>query len=122
MSDTVYRTGLEGVVAGENAITYDLGPKLDAYRRNGVQEYLVWRVLDEEVDRFVLAEGEYGPLAPNESGVLKSRVFPGLWLNGPALLAGDLASVVQTLQAGIASPEHQQFAAELRGRIESSSS
>ena len=36
-----------------SSVSYDLGTKLNAYRRNGVREYVVWRVLDRQLDWFV---------------------------------------------------------------------
>jgi hypothetical protein len=96
-----------------SSASYDLHDKLRAYRRNGVQEYIVWRVLDGELDWLVLREGTYVRLAPDDAGALRSEVFPGLWLAGPALLAGDLAAVLTTLQEGLASPEHAAFLARL---------
>ena len=94
--------------------SYDLHEKLRAYRRNGVQEYLVWRVYNREFDWFRLNEGEYIQLAPNADGVICSEVFPGLWLDKAALLAGDLAKVLAVLQLGLATPEHQAFVEQLR--------
>jgi hypothetical protein len=38
-----------------------------------------------------------------------SQVFPGLWLDKTALLAGNLAEVLEVLQEGLASGEHQDF-------------
>ncbi|GAB4306168.1 MAG: Uma2 family endonuclease [Oscillatoriaceae cyanobacterium] len=87
----------------------DLGDKKRVYRRNGVQEYLVWQIFDQKLDWFYLEEGVYQSLSPNEQGILCSRVFPGLWLNGTELLQNNLAAVLKTLQAGLASPEHQAF-------------
>jgi Uma2 family endonuclease len=52
ISDDDYIEGapeLIGEIAASSA-SFDLGVKLDAYRRNGVCEYVVWRVLDREVD------------------------------------------------------------------------
>src|SRR5438477_2413168 len=72
-----------------SSASYDLHDKLHAYRRNGVQEYLVWRVRDQQIDWFVLTEGEYLPAIPDESGVIHSQVFPGLRLAVSALLADD---------------------------------
>lgn len=92
-----------------SSVSYDLNAKLNAYRRNGVREYLVHRVYDGEFDWFILREGQYDRLAPDADGVLRSREFPGLWLKPDAMLAGDLAQVLQVLQAGLASPEHQAF-------------
>jgi len=92
----------------------DLHDKLHAYRRNGVQEYVVWRVLDRQIDWFVLADGEYRPLPSDASGVLESRVFPGLRLAVDALLQGDTARVLVELQNGLKTPRHATFAGRLR--------
>lgn len=98
-----------------SSASYDLHDKLRVYRRNGVHEYLVWRVLDGAIDWFSLEEGDYEPLPATEDGVVRSRVFPGLWLAVPALLQGDLAAV---LQQGLQSSAHAAFAAELAARIQ----
>ncbi|UCJ13391.1 MAG: Uma2 family endonuclease [Phormidium sp. PBR-2020] len=87
----------------------DLGDKKRVYRRNGVQEYLVWQIFDEKLDWFYLEEGVYQSLTPDDEGILRSRVFPGLWLNRPQLLQNNLAAVLNTLQAGLQSSEHQAF-------------
>ncbi len=102
-------------VAASN-VSIDLGPKMTAYRRNGVREYLVWRVLDRAVDWFVLRGSQYDRLAPDAAGVYRSEIFPGLWLDAAALLAGDLPRVHQVLQQGLAAPDHAQFGAALQQR------
>ena len=86
--------------------------KLNAYRRNGVNEYIVWRVLDREIDWFILRGGKYerGALA---DGICKSEIFPGLWLDPAALLSGDLARVLRVLQEGITTREHKDFVTNL---------
>lgn len=86
-----------------STVSIDLHKKLNVYRRNGVQEYLVWRVDDGEFDWFRLIEGEYTQLEPNPEGILCSESFPGLWLNKAALLAGNLAKVLEILQQGLQS-------------------
>jgi len=91
------------VEVAASIVSYDLHVKLNAYRRNGVREYVVWRVLDGEIDWFVLREGAYERLSPDAAGVYRSEVFPGLWLDVAAMIRGDRAAVVQTLQAGLAS-------------------
>lgn len=96
-----------------SSTSYDLHDKLKVYRRNGVQEYLVWRVLDGAIDWFAFDEGEYIGLPMAEDGIVRSRVFPGLWLAVPALLQGDLAAVMAALQEGLRSPEHGEFAGRL---------
>ena len=100
-------------VASSSA-SYDLHAKLRVYRRNGVREYIVWRVLDKEIDWFVLRTGQYERLPLDAEGLYRSEVFPGLWLDPAALLRGDLATVLAVVQRGLASPEHAAFAARLR--------
>jgi hypothetical protein len=74
-----------------------------------VKEYLVWRVYDRAVDWFLWEAGAYVDLAADDDGISRSRTFPGLWLDRPALLASDMPQVLARLQRGIASPEHQAF-------------
>ncbi|HIE30198.1 TPA: Uma2 family endonuclease [Candidatus Poribacteria bacterium] len=99
-------------VAGTSA-AYDLHDKLKVYRRNGVKEYIVWQTYDERLDWFRLHEGEYLSLTPDESGVVRSEIFPGLRLAVEALLEGDLAKVLSELQKGLDSPEHAAFVERL---------
>jgi Uma2 family endonuclease len=97
-----------------SSVSIDLHTKFRIYQRSGVREYLVWRVLDQAVDWFVLRAGQYEQLVPDTRGVLRSEVFPGLWLDTAALLRGDIAAVLATVQHGLASPEHGAFVLRLR--------
>ena len=117
-SEDDYVDGAPELVAEVTAstVSIDLHDKMNAYRRNGVREYVVWRVRDEEVDWFVWREGCYERLSPDPAGIYRREVFPGLWLDVPALLRGDLAGVLALLQQGIASPEHGAFVAQLEQR------
>ena len=99
---------LVGEVAA-SSVSYDLHAKLNVYRRNGVREYIVWRTQDREIDYFILREGAYDRLISAADGVIRSEVFPGLWLNSNALLAGDLGAVARTVQDGTASADHAAF-------------
>jgi len=103
ISEDDYVEGAPELVAeiASSSVSYDLGKKLNSYRRNGVREYIVWRVLDREVDWFVLHEGRYEPLPPAADGLLRSTVFPGLWLDPAALIRGDLATVLAVVQQGL---------------------
>lgn len=83
-----------------SSASYDLHSKKQVYCRNGVQEYLVWRVLDQALDWFVLSNGDYVPLLADADGILRSQIFPGLWLAETDLLSGNLARVVSVLQLG----------------------
>ncbi|MCL4265224.1 MAG: Uma2 family endonuclease [Anaerolineae bacterium] len=85
-----------------SSASIDLHDKKRVYRRQGVREYVVWQIYDGRVAWFYLDEGEYKELAANEAGIIRSPVFPGLWLAVNALLAGDLATVLSACQQGIA--------------------
>jgi len=92
-----------------SSASYDLHQKLNAYRRNGVREYLVWRTIDTAIDWFVLRGGRYDHLTADRDGVLRSEVFPGLWLDTRALLGGDLRQVRTILEDGLSGPAHAAF-------------
>jgi len=92
---------------------YDRKVKLPIYRKAGVREYILWRVDDEELDWYVLRQGEYERLVADVNGIIRSETFPGLWLNLAAMIRGDAAAVLQCLQKGIDSPEHISFVASL---------
>ncbi|MFN5955178.1 MAG: Uma2 family endonuclease [Dolichospermum sp.] len=96
-----------------SSVSYDLHEKLKVYRRNQVQEYLIWRVYDHQFDWFRLQQGEYIQLQANADNIICSQVFPGLWLDKMALLGGDLGKVLSVLQQGLASPEHEDFISRL---------
>jgi hypothetical protein len=93
--------------------TRDLGSKLRLYERSGVPEYLAAILKEQQIAWFELVEGHYRKISPDQHGILRSRVFPGLWLNEPALWARDFAAVLATLQRGMASPEYAAFGARL---------
>ena len=108
----------EGYIAGSpdlvgeisaSSASYDLHTKRTVYRRNQVREYIVWRVLDEAIDWFVLRGSQYDKLVPDSAGIIRSEVFPGLWLDVPALLQGDMAKVIAVVQQGLATKEHAAF-------------
>ncbi len=104
------------VEIASTSASYDLHAKREAYRRNGVREYLVWRTRDAALDWWTLRDGQFEPIAPDADGLRRSIAFPGLWLDSKALLGGDLAGVVATGQRGIAAAEHAGFVAELARR------
>ena len=96
-----------------SSVSIDRNAKLRAYQRNGVQEYVLWRVEDGAIDWFRLHGGQYEPL-PASGGILRSGMFPGLWLDPAALIAADMPRVFAVLQQGLASPEHAAFVTALQ--------
>ena len=116
------RVGVDGYLEGApeliaevaaSSASYDLHDKLEVYRDNGVQEYVVWRVLDREVDWFELREGRYERLVPDPDGLVRSRVFPGLWLDVAALLRADLVALRAAIDRGVLEPAHAAFVRRL---------
>jgi Uma2 family endonuclease len=99
-----------------SSASYDLHEKKKVYRRNGVQEYVVWTVYDEELQWFQLLDGEYQQLVADEDGLIRSQVFPGLHLDVEALLTGDLAAVLAAVSAGVETEAHAVFVENLRSR------
>ena len=99
-----------------SSASYDLREKLLVYQRNGVREYLVWRVPDRRLDWFELATGAYRARAADAASVVRSAVFPGLWLNVGAILRRDHPAVLRILHEGLADPSHAAFLNELRTR------
>jgi Uma2 family endonuclease len=97
-----------------SSVSYDLGKKLNVYRRNGVREYVVWRVLDRKVDWFVNLGGRFELMTPAADGILRSTIFPGLWIEPAALVRGDQAIVKAALQQGLRSPDHAAFVARIQ--------
>ena len=115
-TDDKYIEGAPELIAeiAASSVNYDLHDKLKAYRRNGVHEYIVWRTWDRALDWFKLQQGEFVKQTPDEQGWIKSTVFPGLWLDVAALLAGESKRVLSVLQLGIDSPEHEAFVEKLQ--------
>lgn len=101
------------VEVAASSASIDLHDKKRAYRRNQVQEYIVWRVLEQRLDWFYLDEGEYLSLSADQDGIIRSRQFPGLWLAVNDLLTGNMQQVFAGLQAGLNSPEHTAFVQRL---------
>ena len=83
-------------VAASSA-SIDLHDKLNAYRRNGIAEYLVWVVAERRIRWFALVEQEYVEMK-ERSGVIVSRIFPKLALDVKAMLKLDGAKVLATLR------------------------
>ena len=116
IDDKGYMEGAPELVVevAASSASYDLHEKLKVYQRNGVREYLVWSVFDEEFHWFRLSGKRYVEQMPDADGIIASRVFPGLQLNVAALLNGNLGQVLTDLQAGLATPAHTDFVRRLR--------
>src|SRR5438552_13033280 len=96
-----------------SSAAYDLHEKKAVYQRCRVPEYFVWQVVDSQIHSFALERGDYVELEPRTDGVIRSRIFPGLWLDVRALVAGAEEKVSRTLERGIKSAEHATFVKRL---------
>lgn len=96
-----------------SSASIDLGPKKQAYRRNGIAEYIVWQSFERKLDWFQLVDGTYVDLEPDQDGIIRSHVFPGLWLDVKAMLNHQMATVLEVLQKGLRSPEYKKFVSTL---------
>jgi Uma2 family endonuclease len=120
ISDDDYIEGAPELIVevAHSSAAYDLHDKKQAYRRNQVQEYVVWQIEDDRVDWFVLEDGTYLTLSPDAEGLLTSRVFPGLVLDVDALLADEIDTVLARLQDEVGHDEHQTFVDRLQRRAD----
>ncbi|MFN6572187.1 Uma2 family endonuclease [Dendronalium sp. ChiSLP03b] len=114
-SDDDYIEGAPELVVeiAASSVAIDLHDKKKAYGRNGVKEYIIWQIFENKLDWFSLQKGEYVSLEVDADGIIKSQVFPGLWLSMSDLLAGNMQQVLAVLQLGLNSPEHQLFVQQL---------
>ena len=101
------------VEVGKSSRKTDLGPKKADYERAGVREYVFVGIDPDEVRWFLRRDDRFVPLEPGPDGILRSEVFPGLWLDPAALLSADMDRVYEMLDGGLATPEHATFAARL---------
>ncbi|MBC8875886.1 MAG: Uma2 family endonuclease [Planctomycetes bacterium] len=85
----------------------DLHAKRDDYARYGVCEYLVLCLRERELRWFDLRNDR--ELEPGDDRIYRIGVFPGLWIDGAALLARDHSRLMAVLQEGLSSTEHEEF-------------
>jgi Uma2 family endonuclease len=104
------------IEVASSSVSYDLHSKYRMYERMGVREYAVLIVKKGEARWFTAEGGRFVALSPDEHGVFRSRVFPGLWLDAPALWSDNGAKLMDTIQRGLASAEHAAFVEKLRSQ------
>jgi Uma2 family endonuclease len=116
------RAGASGILEGPpemvveialSSASYDLHEKKTVYLRNQITEHLVWEVMDSRIHWFALEGGEYVRLPARPDGATPSRVFPGLWLDLPALLESDEKKAFRVVEKGLKSAEHKAFVKKL---------
>jgi len=91
----------------------DFGPKPALYQRAGVREYITVEQFGQRMIWRVLENGAYVAQTPPLDGIVRSQVFPGLWLDLAAFWSDDGAKMLVALNAGLASQDHRQFVERL---------
>ena len=94
----------------------DQHAKKKDYEKAGVREYMMLALRTQKTYWFVRRRGKLRDMKPGPDGIFRSEIFPGLWLDGPALLARDRKQLLATLHLGLASTEHAAFVAKLAKR------
>lgn len=101
------------VEVAATSAAYDLHEKLRVYRRSGVREYVVLLAQERQTIWHRLNEGRYDIVTVDEDGIIRSSVFPGLNFRPDLFWADDRAGLLNVLQAGLATSEHQSFVESL---------
>ncbi|MEI6233947.1 MAG: Uma2 family endonuclease [Planctomycetota bacterium] len=96
-------------------LRYDMSVKKELYRKAGVREFICVQPEASKIQWFRLGATHYVETKP-KAGIYRSTVFPGLWLDGAALLAGESARILDVLRDGLKSPEHTKFKTQLAAR------
>ena len=96
--------------------SYDLNQKKRSYLLHGVLEYLAVLTRKRQVFLFARRGKRYVSRKSDAHGVVRSEIFPGLWIDVPALSAGDRLRLRRTAAKGLRSKEHRAFVKELRSR------
>jgi len=92
----------------------DLHTKYDDYAEGGVLEYIV--VCPDEQKAYWFDLDARKDIPPEPDAVIRVRTFPGLGIDGMALLAGNQAKLLATAQAGLATEEHAAFVKQLESQ------
>src|SRR5262249_37675735 len=118
VSEDGYATGPPELIVEEASSIDAIGrhAKARIYEQARVLEYVVVVLRQHVVRWFILQDGTYRDMEADTSGMFKSSVFPGLWLDAPALLRRDGRQLMATLQHGIETPEHAAFIQQLQAR------
>jgi len=113
-----YLVGLPELVVevAYSTVERDLKTKRKLYEANGVREYIVYRADTHELIWFGRDDAAFVRREPDTDGLICSRAFPGLQLKTDDLVAGNTASMIATLQLGLASQAHADFVESLAQR------
>ena len=119
VSEGDYLTGAPelAVEIAHTTTLLDLHAKKQMYEKHGVREYIVIETKRRTIHWFIRRDEKFVPLKLGGDGVLKSRIFPGLWLEPAAVFERSAKRLLTVLQLGFATPEYAKFAAKLQAKL-----
>jgi Uma2 family endonuclease len=79
----------------------DLHSKLRDYERAGVHEYMVAALHAERVFWFMRRRGKFKERTSEKDGIIRSEIFPGLWMPPAAFLARDAKRLMAVLRQSV---------------------
>ncbi len=97
-----------------SSYSIDRHAKFRDYERVGVREYLIVIVKAERIEWYDRDRNGFVPMVADEKGIVRSRVFPGLWLDPAGIFAKSSKRLLATLNAGLATEDHAKFVAKLQ--------
>ena len=96
-----------------SSASHDLNEKFQLYQKAGVDEYIAILAEKQTVYWHRLVNGKYRKMRQTADGVMKSVVFPGLWLDVNAFFERDSRLVLKVLEEGLNTIEHGEFVQNL---------
>lgn len=97
-----------------SSFSIDRHAKFRDYERVGVREYLIVIVKAERIEWYGRDRNGFVPMDADAKGIVRSRVFPGLWLDPAGIFAKSSKRLIATLNAGLATEDHAKFVAKLQ--------
>jgi Uma2 family endonuclease len=118
VDDKGYMTGAPEWIGevSDSTESIDLNRKKLDYEKAGVREYMVAAVRTKQLFWFIRRRGKLKTLPAGADGVIRSEVFPGLWIDADAFLQRDGKRLLAALRQGLASAEHAAFLAKLANK------
>jgi hypothetical protein len=85
--------------------------ELAVYEKAGVREHLAVQVKERGVVWRVLEDGRFRRIEPDSDGLVRSRAFPGLWLDEAALWRCEGRGMLGAVDRGMESAEYGNMGA-----------
>ena len=97
-----------------SSVSIDRHAKFRDYERVGVREYMIVITKSERIEWYGRGKKGFESISPEGDGTVRSRVFPGLWLDPAGIFARSSKRLLAVLNEGLATEELAKFAAKLQ--------